>query len=114
MSWAKAWYVRDLAQKTKTKTVRFTGFPAMPEEEVILELTKVKGISRWTAEMFLIFTLGREDIFSHGDLGLRKGMERVYGKHRTRTRKSMEAIAGRWSPYRSYGSLALWHVLDSK
>lgn len=114
MSWAKTRYVRDLALKTKARAVRFRDFPSMADEEVILELTKVKGIGRWTAEMFLIFTLGREDVFSHGDLGLKKGVERVYGKNRTRTRKSIEAITKPWSPYRSYGSLALWHVLDSE
>lgn len=113
MSWAKARYVRDLALKTKTRAIRLGSLPSLDDEAVVAELVKVKGIGRWTAEMFLIFTLGREDVFSHGDLGLKKGMARVYGARRARTRKSVEAITDRWSPYRSYGSLALWRVLDS-
>ncbi len=113
MSWAKARYVRDLALKTRTRAIRLQKLPTLGDEDVIAELTKVKGVGRWTAEMFLIFTLGREDVFSHGDLGLRKGMERVYGARRAKTQTHREAIAKRWSPYRSYASLALWHRLDS-
>jgi DNA-3-methyladenine glycosylase II len=84
----------------------------MGDEEVIAELTKVKGIGRWTAEMFLIFTLGREDVFSFGDLGLRRGLERLYGKSKVRTDAQVRAITEQWSPHRSYGSLALWYVKD--
>ena len=114
MSWAKARYVHDLAEKISTKEVKLKNLAELGNEEVILELTKVKGIGRWTAEMFLIFTLGREDVFSFGDLGLRNGFEHVYGKRHSKNQKSMEKIAERWSPYRSYASLALWHTQDSK
>ncbi len=114
MSWAKARYLRDLAQKISDGDVRLSKLSILDDETVISELKKVKGIGRWTAEMFLIFTLGREDVFSFGDLGLRKGFERLYGKQRARTQKSIERIVRHWSPYRSYGSLALWHVLDGK
>src|SRR4029079_2555535 len=113
MSHAKANYIADLAGKVVNKELHLTLLNDLPDEEVIEELTKIKGIGRWTAEMFLMFTLGREDVFSHGDLGLRNGFERVYGKRSSWTRNDIEKITARWSPYRSYGSLALWHAMDS-
>ena len=113
MSWAKARYIKDLAEKTLDGDIKFKELSHADDETIIRELTKVKGIGRWTAEMFLIFTLGREDIFSFGDLGLRKRFEKLYGNRRARTQKSMEAITRQWSPYRSYASLALWHLRDS-
>ena len=112
MSWAKARYVRNLAEKTLAGEIEFKKFPAMGEEEVIAELTKVSGIGRWTAEMFLMFTLGREDVFSYGDLGLLKGFAQLYGKRKAKIQKSMEAVVRRWSPYKSYASLTLWQVKD--
>ena len=114
MSWAKARSVRDLAARVEAQEIDFKKFAAADDEHVIAELVKVRGIGRWTAEMFLIFTLGREDIFSFGDFALRKSLKHLYGPHRTRTQKSMERIVRRWSPYRSYASLALWHRTDNK
>lgn len=113
MSYAKARYMKDLAAKTLAGEIRFEAFPGLSDEAVILELTKVKGIGRWTAEMFLIFTLGREDIFSFGDLGLKRAFTMLYGKHHAGTRKAMERVITPWSPYRSYASLALWESVDS-
>jgi DNA-3-methyladenine glycosylase II len=78
---------------------------------VIETLVQVKGIGRWTAEMFLMFSLGREDIFSHGDLGLRRGLEKLYCL-KDPSRDDVEAIVTKWSPYKSYGSVALWHSLE--
>ena len=111
MSWAKAYSLHDLADKVIKKEIHLKGLATMDEEAAIAELTKVKGIGRWTAEMFLMFTLGREDIFSFGDLGLQNGFKHLYGK---KTPKQMEKIIAQWTPYRSYGSLALWHAQDSK
>lgn len=113
MSWAKARTLRDLAKKILAGDIRFSGFASASDEEVIAELTRVKGIGRWTAEMFLIFTLGREDVFSMGDLALRKGLARLYGR-RANGKKSAEAIIRLWSPYRSYACLALWHRADAE
>ncbi len=113
LSWAKARYIRDLAAKVQDKSVNLRKLHTFDNEATITELTKVKGIGRWTAEMFLMFTLGREDVFSYGDLGLRKGFERIYGKRSAGTQKNIEKVTARWSPYRSYGSLALWHAMDS-
>ena len=112
MSWAKARYVRDLADKVAVGAIHLPALPAMDDEQAIAELTKIKGIGRWTAEMFLMFTLGREDIFSFGDLGLQKGLAMIYGKRKTATPQAVARITGIWAPYRSYGSLAVWHVAD--
>lgn len=112
MSWAKARSVRDLAEKVATEEVRLHMLADWGDEEAIAELTKVKGIGRWTAEMFLIFTLGREDIFSFGDLGLRNGLAQLYGRRQTATDRHIARITAAWTPYRSYGALAVWHIAD--
>ena len=106
MSWAKARYIKDLAQKVITREVVLSKLSSLSDEEVIIELTKIKGIGPWTAEMFLMFSLGREDVFSFGDLGLKNAMEKLYGK------KKPEPIVARWSPYRSFASLILWKLVD--
>jgi DNA-3-methyladenine glycosylase II len=79
MSYTKVSYVKNLAQKIVDKDVHLDALEKLPDEEVIEELIKVKGIGRWTAEMFLISGLGRENVFSYGDLGVRKGIQRLYG-----------------------------------
>lgn len=113
MSWAKARYVRDLAEKAAGNRVHLQKLAGLDDELVIAELTKIKGVGRWTAEMFLMFTLGRENIFSAGDLGLQKGLALVYGKRRAASPAAVARITGAWAPYRSYGSLAVWHVADN-
>jgi len=110
-SWAKVSFLKDLAEKTVTKEVPFSKLPNLDDEEVIKELIKVKGIGRWTAEMFLIFSLGRPDVFSHGDLGLRRAIEKLY-KLVDPSQEKIEEITGKWSPYRSWGSRTLWKFID--
>ena len=113
LSWAKAKYVKDLAEKVISGEVVLTHLAELSNEEVITELTKVKGIGRWTAEMFLLFTLHREDVFSYGDLGLRNGFAKLY--HQTKPSDlQMKRVVSRWSPYASYGSIALWTHLDNR
>ena len=112
MSWAKARSLRDLAARAEAGDIAFKKFSRADDEEIVPELVRVKGIGRWTAEMFLIFTLGREDVFSHGDLSLQKGLARLYGKGRLRSKKQIVKLVASWSPYRSYASLALWSVMD--
>jgi DNA-3-methyladenine glycosylase II len=112
LSWAKAKYIKDLAAKTLSGEVRLDNLDTLDDEGVITELTKVKGIGRWTAEMFLLFTLHRENIFSYGDLGLKNGFAKLYGID-SPTAAQIEAVVTRWSPYKSYGSVALWHYLDN-
>jgi len=112
LSEQKVRYLCDLAEKASKKELAFHTFRALGDEAIIAELTKVKGIGRWTAEMFLIFTLGREDVFSFGDLGLAKGLEMLYGKRRVNSERKVRDITERWAPYRSYGSFAVWYVKD--
>jgi DNA-3-methyladenine glycosylase II len=113
LSWAKAKYVKDLATKVIAKEIDLTNLNTLDDESVITELTKVKGIGRWTAEMFLIFTLHRENVFSHGDLGLKNGFTKLYGID-SPTVKQLERIVSKWAPYKSYGSISLWHYLDNR
>lgn len=113
MSWAKARYIRDLAQKIKGQEVKLNNLHNLDNKSVIEELIKVKGIGSWTAEMFLIFTLGREDIFSHGDLGLRKALQKLYNFKNKPNEKQTNKIVNKWSPYKSYGCLALWKYIDN-
>lgn len=112
MSWAKARFIRDLAQKVSAKLVKLDTLAKLPNEAVIVELTRVKGIGPWTAEMFLMFTLGREDIFSFGDLGLAKAIQKLYNMKQKPTRKQLEKITKKWSPYRTHAALVLWRSLD--
>lgn len=108
LSRAKAVYIKDLAQKVDSGQLDLSKLPLMEDEEVIAELVKVKGIGRWTAEMFLLFTLGREDIFSAGDLGLRNAIKKIYG---SKTNEEIEEIIKKWSPYKSTASRILWKSL---
>ncbi|MEK7541478.1 MAG: DNA-3-methyladenine glycosylase 2 family protein [Patescibacteria group bacterium] len=101
MSWAKARSVRDLAERVAAEEVCLHALAGLDDEAAIAELTKIKGIGRWTAEMFLIFTLGREDVFSFGDLGLKKGMEMIYGKRRAAAPRAVGRITALWAPCRS-------------
>lgn len=111
MSWAKARYVRDLALKVKSKLVKLDQLDQLSDEEVIIELVKVKGIGSWTAEMFLMFTLGRENIFSYGDLGLRNGIKKVYNLDNP-TKDQIGKLCKKWSPYKTYACRILWKSLE--
>lgn len=113
LSWAKVKYVKDLATKVSNHEVDLTQLDTLGNQGVIDVLTKVKGIGTWTAEMFLLFTLHRENIFSYGDLGLKNGFSKLY-KVESPTPAQIQAIVAKWSPYESYGSLSLWHYLDNR
>lgn len=112
MSYSKARYVKNLAQKVHDKEVILETFKELSNEAAMKELTKLKGIGPWTAEMFLMFSLGREDIFSYGDVGLQRAIQKWYGFKKTPTMKQMEKITIKWSPYRSYACRILWKSLD--
>lgn len=111
MSWAKVSYVKNIATEVLGRTIRWDDFVILQDEDVITELIKIKGVGRWTAEMFLMFTLGREDVFSHGDLGLKRGIEKLYHL-KNPSPKRIETITSFWKPYRSYGSISLWQSLE--
>ncbi len=98
-SWSKAEFIKDLAKKVCSGELDLSKLKRLDNESAIGQLTSVKGIGPWTAEMFLMFTIGREDLFSHGDLGLRKGVEKLYG---ITDKDEVERLSQRWSPYRTY------------
>lgn len=112
ISTPKARYILDLSQKVFNKEVHLELLNTMSEEEVIDELIKVKGIGKWTAEMFLMFSLGRPDVFSLGDLGLKRAIEKLYNLSDPTEIKLLE-ISKKWSPYRTYACRVLWHTLDN-
>jgi DNA-3-methyladenine glycosylase II len=114
LSNAKARYIRNIAEAVVAGTLRLKELPKMAEEEVIEHLIQIKGIGRWTAEMFLMFTLGRENVFSHGDLGLRNAMKKLYNFRKEPSRDRIEKIVKKWSPYKTYASMALWKSLDNR
>ena len=112
-SWAKVKYIKSLAQCVVSKIIHLNKLNELSDAEVIEELVKVKGIGPWTAEMFLMFSLSREDVFSYGDLGLRHAMQKIYKFKKEPTIKQMEKITSKWSPYRTYAALLLWKSIDT-
>lgn len=111
MAWSKARYVIDLARKVKDRLVEIDRLDKLPDEKVVEELTKVKGIGNWTAEMFLMFSLGRPDVFPADDLGIRKGFEKVVGKKLEGGK--LVKFALRWEPHRTVASWYIWRSLEN-
>jgi 3-methyladenine DNA glycosylase/8-oxoguanine DNA glycosylase len=114
LSKQKSAYMKDLASKTKDGLLDFSKLAGLPDEEVIKHLIQVKGIGVWTAHMFLIFTLKREDVLPVGDYGIQAAMKKHYRKRKMPKPKDMEKIARAWSPYRSLACWYLWRSLDIK
>lgn len=114
MSNAKAKYVKHLAKAVLDKKLPLSKFDKMTDEQVRESLLAVKGIGPWTAEMFLMFTLARPDVFSFGDLGLKKGLMKVYKLKKEPTKQKTEKIISCWTPYKSYASRILWQSLEEK
>jgi DNA-3-methyladenine glycosylase II len=110
VSAAKTRYLRNLAEAWREEGWSREGFGALDDEAVRAELTAVTGVGPWTADMFLLFGLGRPDVFPVGDLGIRKGMDALFDADLTRA--EMRDCAERWAPYRGYASLHLWRVVD--
>jgi DNA-3-methyladenine glycosylase II len=113
LSKMKIEYLKDLARKIEDGEIVIKSLSKMNDEEVITHLTRVKGIGRWTAEMFLIFSLGRQDIFPVGDLGLRKGVQKAFSLPEMPKPKEVEKIGVRWKPYRSVATWYLWKSLQN-
>lgn len=113
LSRAKAAYVKDLAARWLDGTLRQAEIPSLPDEEVVALLTQVKGIGRWTAQMVLMFTLGRPDVLPVDDLGLREAFVRAYGLPERPGREEMEGLAEPWRPYRTVASRYLWRSLNN-
>ena len=110
---AKAAALRDLASRTLDGTVppRAT-LARLPDEEIIERLTAVRGVGRWTVEMFLIFTLGRPDVLPVDDYGVRSGFRIAYRKREIPAPKRLAAFGERWAPYRSTAAWYLWRAVD--
>lgn len=112
ISYSKIKYIKDLADKVHAKELLLETLEDADEETIILNLTKVKGIGIWSAEMFLMFALARPDVFSGGDLGLKNAMIRLYGLEKP-TSQQLLKLSEKWSPYRTYASRILWQSLNN-
>jgi DNA-3-methyladenine glycosylase II len=108
----KTEYIADLAQHFVDGAIHEHRWPEMPDEEIIAELVAVRGIGRWTAEMFLIFNLLRPDVFPLDDLGLQKGICISYFKGRKVSLRTMKRLGETWRPWRSVATWYLWRSLD--
>ena len=112
LSYQKVNYIRDLSEKWQEGTMNLTDIDSMTDEEISSELIKVKGIGQWTADMFLMFTLGRPDVFPFGDLGIQKGVMILTNMNRLPTQKEMERKTKKWQPYRTVAAWYLWKLVD--
>jgi DNA-3-methyladenine glycosylase II len=110
----KAGYLRDLCDKVQSGAVPLSHVDQMSDEEVITALTQVKGIGRWTAEMFLIFRLQRPDVLPLGDLGIVTAIQKSYGLRKKPTADRMRKLGEAWRPYRSIACWYLWRSLDNE
>ena len=110
LSRGKMAYLRDLAAHVRDGTLNFRRFAAMEDEEIIADLVRVRGIGRWTAEMFLMFNLLRPDVLPVDDLGFRNAVGKAYGMAKPPTAKELKVLAERWRPYRS---AAVWYFWQS-
>lgn len=110
LSRQKTSYLKDLAQRVERGEIKIKKLDKLSDEEIIKELVLVKGIGRWTAEMFLMFSLARKDIFPVDDLGIQKGISKLFKKEL----KAQEVgkFSQRWSPFRTAASWYIWKVLD--
>ena len=104
--------LKDLANKTRDGSLQLATLPTLSDEDVMRRLTQVRGIGVWTAEMFLIFSLGRLDVFPVGDLGIRKAIQRVYGYKKMPAVTTMHRHARKWVPYRTIATWYLWESYD--
>jgi DNA-3-methyladenine glycosylase II len=117
LSNAKAAYVINVAQFAIDNKLTDATFETMSNEEIIQLLTQIKGVGKWTVEMLLMFTLGREDVFSIDDYGIQTAMKKLYkldDSNKKEVRQKMLAIAAKWSPYRTFACLHLWQWKDNK
>jgi DNA-3-methyladenine glycosylase II len=112
LSGRKVSYLQDLAARFAGGTLDVSRWHAMDDEALIDELTEVKGIGRWTAEMFLIFYLTRPDVFPLADIGLLRAMELHYNRGRRLPERRIDALGRLWSPWRSVATWYLWRSLD--
>ena len=113
LSGQKTVYIRELAKHTKRGSVVFESLPGLDDAAVVEHLTRVKGIGVWTAHMFLMFALRRNDVLPVGDLGIRSAMKKAYGLDDLPKPAEMEKIAAAWKPYTSVACWYLWRSLEN-
>lgn len=114
LSNAKAAYLRDLAEHIVDGELPVDELASMPDGKVAERLIAIKGLGRWTVDMFLMFHLGRPDVLPVGDLGIRKAMQVHYGLEDLPAAPEMERIAEAWRPHRTLACLYLWESLDNR
>lgn len=114
LSRPKAGYLQDLAERTLRKELHIDRFFEMPDDDVIAELTAVKGLGVWSAHMFLMFALNRPDVWPTGDLGIKNGVMRLAGARKHLSPARIERIAKPWRPYRTVAATYIWMSLDNK
>jgi len=108
----KLGYIRDLTDKSLNGQLRLSQIGRKANDDIIAELIAVKGIGVWTAQMFLIFSLGRLDVFPHADLGVRAAIRHMHGLEELPDRRACEAVGRLWQPYASVASWYCWRSLD--
>jgi len=115
LSRPKAGYVQDLARHILDGSVQFSTLDQLSNDDIVTELTAVKGIGEWTVHMFLLFCMGRLDVLPTGDLGVRSGIKKLYGLDELPTPDTMRemALKNNWHPYESVASWYIWHSLDN-
>jgi DNA-3-methyladenine glycosylase II len=113
LSGRKAEYIRDLAAHVESGELEIDRLREMADEEVIAEIVAVRGLGRWSAEMFLMFTLGRPDVLPVDDLGIRRAMKLAYGLDELPAAAEMEQIAEPWRPHRTLACMYLWESLSA-
>ena len=112
LSKAKASYIQGIAETIMTGDLVFEEIAELSDEDVLIRLQKIRGIGKWTAEMFLIFQLNRQNIFPNADAGIRSAMVKLYGLNKQVSVGELDNISENWSPYKSIASRFLWKGLD--
>lgn len=112
LSGQKATYIKDLSKKFLDGTINPKLFREMTDEAIREHVIAVKGIGRWTADMFLMFTLHRPDVLPTGDLGIQKGMQKLFGMKSLPAPSTMERLAEPWRPYRTIACHYIWRLAD--
>lgn len=116
LSHAKTTYVQNVARFATENKLTDARLKKMSDEDIIELLTQIKGVGRWTVEMLLMFTLGREDVFAVDDYGIQVAMKKLYkldDTNKKEFKQKMQTIAAKWAPYRTYACLHLWRWKDS-
>lgn len=113
LSRGKAAYLKDLAARVLSGELPVETLHELSDDEVIAALTRVKGIGQWTAQMFLMFRLGRPDVLPDLDLGIQKGIRRAYRLRKLPSPEKVNKMGAKWAPYRTIASWYLWRLLDA-